>query len=170
MASFSRCLPIQYPPGVVFGLRPLANPRFEAALFLTLAALLLVQVLPSLISSERSVLGPVFRPRAELLFIQGKHLRPIYEEAATLVRSLRPQVLGIDSRGDWEWEYPLMRLVRRNPLEPGFVSVNPSLVASRPYRTPDVVVVFRPVDSYTDRRIGRSYRAVGHFGFLPVLR
>ncbi|MFZ0430890.1 MAG: glycosyltransferase family 39 protein [Acidobacteriota bacterium] len=144
--------------------------RAEPGLVLALAGLLVLQVLPSVISSERSLFGPVFRPRSELLFVEGKHLRPLYEAAAEEVRSLRPTVLGIDSGGDWAWEYPLMRLVRRNLYEPEFVTVNPTLVAERAYSAPDVIVVFRPVDTYTDRASGRTYRATGHFGFLTVLR
>jgi hypothetical protein len=145
-------------------------PRTKASVFLIGAGLFMAQILPSFVSSPRSVMGSVFRPRAELLFVQGEHLRPIYEQTAALVRSFRPEVVGIDSKGDWSWEYPLMRLVRRDLYEPAFVSVNPSLVRDRKYRVPDVVVVFRPVETYTDHQSGRTYNAIGHFGFLTVLR
>lgn len=144
--------------------------RTGSTLFLLAGGLFALQIYPSLKSSALSVLDPLPRPRSELLFSEGAHLRPLYEQTAALIRSLHPAVLGIDSRGDWAWEYPLMRLVRRNLYEPAFVSVNPSLVTDRKYRTPDVVVVLRPVETYTDHQSGRSYRAVGHFGFMTVLR
>ena len=137
----------------------------------TLGALLFaLGVLPSVVESDRSVTGSVFRPRAELLFDEGRHLRPIYEQAAALVRSFHPGVIGLDCRGDWAWEYPVMRLLRRDPYEPTFVSVNPTLVADRSYPTPDVLIVFRSLERYTDRRHERTYRAAGHFGFITVLR
>ncbi len=146
------------------------TPKAASALVLLAAGLFVLQLYPSLSSSARLVFDPLPRPRAALLFSEGQHLRPIYEEAAAFVRSFHPTVVGIDSRGDWSWEYPLMRLVRRNLYEPAFVSVNPTLAAEQSYRAPDTLVVFRPVEIYTDHQSGRVYHAIGHCGFLTVLR
>jgi len=142
--------------------------KAPACIPIACGSLLVIQVLPSMWQSPRSALGPVFRPRSELLFIQGNHLREPYEACAAIVRPLAPNVVGLDSRGDWAWEYPLMRLLRSNQMTPKFVSVNPAFAADRPQAAPDVLIVFRDTDFYQDQKTGLKFRKIGQAGFLSI--
>ncbi len=145
--------------------------RFSrAATFVPVAfgLLLIMHIFPSVWLSPRSALGAVFRPKSELLFIQGLHLREPYEACAALVRPLSPRVVGLDSRSEWAWEYPLMRLLRRDQMTPRFVSINPSFRVDQPQAVPDVLIVFRETDSYVDHRTGLTFRKIGQAGFLSI--
>ena len=96
--------------------------------------------------NPRSVLGPslVFRPESQLLFTFEPGYQTAYEEAAAFVRSLQPSTVGLDGRRAWNYEYPLMRLLKDGPEFPRFEAfnvTNPSRRFQTDYESPDVVVV-----------------------------
>ncbi len=139
-----------------------------------LAAAALLWLIPSVWTNPRSLVPPgIHRPEVELMFAMEPTFKDSYLAAAGYIHELDPAVVGLDSRGAWTWEYPMMRLLMGGfGPRPRFVSFNvPNQTAKLPYRysPPDVVVSLSPQDSMADAVTGQKYRACQTFGFISVL-
>ena len=152
----------------------LAQGRRQLLLPVLVVLLLLSLVTPSR-WNPRSLWGGSlgFRPPEEQLFGPMKELKEPFLATAQLVRSREPDVVGLLSRGAHGYEYPMMFLLRRGLYEPHFEAFDVGNLSRgnrrRPYRRPDVVVSFSPLDEAVDPETGDRYQAVGHFGPLSVL-
>ena len=163
---------------ILFLMAPLLGRLFSSsrlARFIPGVTLVLLLGLVTTIRwNPRSVVGPslVFRPESQLLFSFESGYQKAFEEAAAFVRSLQPSTVGLDGRGAWNYEYPLMRLLKDRSEFPRFEAFNVANESRRfqeDYRSPDVVVVLGPVSDQIDAITGRVYRVVKRIRFIRVL-
>ena len=117
--------------------------------------LLLLGLVTTVRRNPRSVVTPslLFRAESKLLFAFEPDYETPFKRAAAFVRSLQPSTVGLDGRGAWNYEYPMMRLLKDGTEFPRFEAFNVANGSRRfqeDYRPPDVVVVLRPVSDQID--------------------
>ena len=163
---------------LLFLMAPLLGRLFGssrlARLIPGIVLVLLLGLVTTIRRNPRSVVTPslVFRAESQLLFAFEPDYETPFKRAAAFVRSLQPSTVGLDGKGAWNYEYPLMRLLgegRGSPRFEAFNVTNGSRRFQEDYKSPDVVVVLRPVSDQIDTITGRPYRVVKRISFISIL-
>ena len=154
--------------------RVFSHERMKRIVF-PVALILLLGIVTTLRWNPRSLIGPAFAFRSanSLLLTFEPGLQHSYEAAANYTNSLsRETFLGLHIQGVHHYQYPLMRLLRRNLYEPHFVAVkvrNVSQTLQSNYSPPNIVVSLSPRPAEIDSAAGRKYVVSKRFDSVAVL-
>ncbi len=154
--------------------RVFSHRRLKIMVF-PVVLMLLLGMVTTLRWNPRSLIGPAFAFRStnSLLLTFEPGLQHSYEAAANYTNSLsRETFLGLHTlRGD-DYQYPLMRLLRRSLYAPHFVAVQVDNVSQRlqsSYSPPNVIISLSPPPAQIDPIAGQKYVVGKRFESVAVL-